>query len=429
MSLAVLELNDQALLIHTEQGQSISEPGFAQLTSKGIETGEVARSIAWRSPQSSFNQYWRQLNQLPLPSNQRWARHNADIAFAQIEQLLNATAAPEKLILSVPGSFSDEQMSLVTGLIDASSSQLYAVIDSALAAGLDCQNQTWIVELQLHQTVVSLIQPQDKGTQGSIEVVQQELIPDLGIMTIYNSVARHISNSLVTEYRYDPLHNSEGEQTIYDQIPTWLSTLTVKPEVTISISSPKGELPLVLRKHKIEELIEGRLAKLTDILESTEKNDVVFTHSGAIIGRLVSRFATARLLSADQGCRNCFSVQQEIALESEQLHRIRSLKTGLLSDKITINQTHQSGYATHLLYNNQAWPLATAISIYLKNDQLSFKSGADKDATLALMITDSELGVLYQQPGNEVLLPKSSQPGGSIVIAGHKVKLIEVNNG
>lgn len=429
MSLAVLELNDQALLIHTEQGQSISEPGFAQLTSKGIETGEVARSIAWRSPQSSFNQYWRQLNQLPLPSNQRWARHNADIAFAQIEQLLNATAAPEKLILSVPGSFSDEQMSLVTGLIDASSSQLYAVIDSALAAGLDCQNQTWIVELQLHQTVVSLIQPQDKGTQGSIEVVQQELIPDLGIMTIYNSVARHISNSLVTDYRYDPLHNSEGEQTIYDQIPTWLSTLTVKPEVTISISSPKGELPLVLRKHKIEELIESRLAKLTEILESTEKNDVVFTHSGAIIGRLVSRFATARLLSADQGCRNCFSVQQEIALESEQLHRIRSLKTGLLSDKITTNQTHQSAYATHLLYNNQAWPLATAISIYLKNDQLSFKSGADKDATLALMITDSELGVLYQQPGNEVLLPRSSQPGGSIVIAGHKVKLIEVNNG
>ena len=429
MSLAVLELNDQALLIHTEQGQSISEPGFAQLTSKGIETGEVARSIAWRSPQSSFNQYWRQLNQLPLPSNQRWARHNADIAFAQIEQLLNATAAPEKLILSVPGSFSDEQMSLVTGLIDASSSQLHAVIDSALAAGLHCQNQTWIVELQLHQTVVSLIQPQDKGTQGSIEVVQQELIPDLGIMTIYNSVARHISNSLVTEYRYDPLHNSEGEQTIYDQIPTWLSTLTVKPEVTISISSPKGELPLVLRKHKIEELIESRLAKLTEILESTEKHDVVFTHSGAIIGRLVSRFATARLLSADQGCRNCFSVQQEIALESEQLHRIRSLKTGLLSDKITINQTHQSGYATHLLYNNQAWPLATAISIYLKNDQLSFKSGADKDATLALMITDSELGVLYQQPGNEVLLPRSSQPGGSIVIAGHKVKLIEVNNG
>ena len=429
MSLAVLELNDQALLIHTEQGQSISEPGFAQLTSKGIETGEVARSIAWRSPQSSFNQYWRQLNQLPLPSNQRWARHNADIAFAQIEQLLNATAAPEKLILSVPGSFSDEQMSLVTGLIDASSSQLHAVIDSALAAGLHCQNQTWIVELQLHQTVVSLIQPQDKGTQGSIEVVQQELIPDLGIMTIYNSVARHVSNSLVTEYRYDPLHNSEGEQTIYDQIPTWLSTLTVKPEVTISISSPKGELPLVLRKHKIEELIESRLAKLTEILESTEKHDVIFTHSGAIIGRLVSRFATARLLSADQGCRNCFSVQQEIALESEQLHRIRSLKTGLLSDKITINQTHQSGYATHLLYNNQAWPLATAISIYLKNDQLSFKSGADKDATLALMITDSELGVLYQQPGNEVLLPRSSQPGGSIVIAGHKVKLIEVNNG
>ncbi|MBT3798503.1 MAG: hypothetical protein HOG02_06360 [Porticoccaceae bacterium] len=429
MSLAVLELNDQALLIHTEQGQCISEPGFAQLTSKGIETGEVARSIAWRSPQASFNQYWRQLNQLPLPSSQRWARHNADIAFAQIEHLLSAVDAPEKLILSVPGSFSDEQMSLLTGLVDASSSQLHAVIDSALAAGLDCQNQTWIVELQLHQTVVSLIQPQNKGDQGSIDILQQELIPDLGIMTIYNSVARHISNSLVTDYRYDPLHNSEGEQAIYDQIPTWLSTLAVKPDITISINSPKGELPLILHKNEIEELIESRLSNLTEILESAEKTDVVFTHSGAIISRLASRFAAARLLSANQGCQNCFSVQQKIALESEQLHRIRSLKTGLLLDEMTINKTHQSSCATHLLHNNQAWSLTTAVSLYIKNDQLSFKIGADKDATLAVIIKDSEFCVLYQQPGNKVSLPKNSQPGGSIVIAGHQVNLIEVNHG
>ncbi|MDE0747752.1 MAG: hypothetical protein OSB23_08215 [Porticoccaceae bacterium] len=428
MSLAVLELNDQALLIHTEQGQCLSEPGFAQLTTKGIETGEVARSVAWRSPQASFNQYWRQLNQLPLPSSQRWARHNADIAFAQIQQLLKGVNAPQQLILSVPGSFSDEQLSLLTGLIEASSSQLHAVIDSALAAGLDCQNPTWIVELQLHQAVVSLIQPQNHSGQASIEIVQQELIPDLGIMTIYNSVARHISNRLVTDHRYDPLHSSEGEQTIYDQIPTWLSTLAIKPEITISVSSPKGELPLVLRKNEIAELIEGRLSKLTDILKISEKTEVHFTQSGALISQLVSRFATAQLLSATQGSQNCFLAGQHISSESQQLHRIRSLKMGLLSDKIKANHTPQEIFASHLLYENHAWSLATAVSIYLKNDQLSIKSGADKNAALIVVIKDSELSVLHQQSGIDVRLPRDSQPGSAIIIAGHQVNLIEVNH-
>ena len=428
MSLAVLELNDQALLIHTEQGQCTSEPGFAQLTTKGIETGEVARSVAWRSPQASFNQYWRKLNQLPLPSSQRWARHNADIAFAQIQQLLHAVNRPQQLILSVPGSFSDEQLSLLTGLVKASSSQLHAVIDSALAAGLDCQDQTWIVELQLHQSVVSLIQPQSQSGQTSIEIVQQELIPDLGIMTIYNSVARHISNRLITDHRYEPLHSSEGEQTIYDQIPTWLSTLAIKPEITINISSPKGELPLVLGKNEIAELIEGRLSKLTDILKTSGRTEVHFTQSGALISQLVSRFATAQLLSATQGSQNCFLAREQISLESEQLHRIRSLKTGLLSDNIKVNHTQKEPCASHLLYENHAWSLATALSIYLKNDQLSIKAGSDENAALVVVIKDSDLCMLHQQPGIEVTLPRDCQPGSAIVIAGHPVNLIEVNH-
>ena len=62
MSLAIVELNDQNLLIQTDQGLFHCEPGFAQLHSTGIETGERARAAAWQQPQHSYNQYWRQLN-------------------------------------------------------------------------------------------------------------------------------------------------------------------------------------------------------------------------------------------------------------------------------------------------------------------------------------------------------------------------------
>ena len=88
MTVAVLELNDQNLIIQTEDGTQHTEPGFAQLTANGIETGDSARAVAWQQPQHSYNQYWRQFNQLALPSKQRWARHHADIAWHTEYKLL-----------------------------------------------------------------------------------------------------------------------------------------------------------------------------------------------------------------------------------------------------------------------------------------------------------------------------------------------------
>ena len=84
MTVAILELNDQNLIIQAEDGTQHTEPGFAQLTANGIITGDSARAVAWQQPQQSYNQYWRQFNQLALPSKQRWARHHADIALPRL---------------------------------------------------------------------------------------------------------------------------------------------------------------------------------------------------------------------------------------------------------------------------------------------------------------------------------------------------------
>ena len=215
MTVAVLELNDQNLIIQTEDGTLHSEPGFAQLTATGIETGDSARAVAWQQPQHSYNQYWRQFNQLALPSKQRWARHHADIAFAQLKQLVQAAGSPESLILSVPGSFSDQQLSLLLGLASAVPVQIVAVIDSALASCADQQTQSLLIELQLQQAVVTRV----AKTDGQLQIADQEVIPDLGVMQLYNAAARHISDQLITDYRYDPLHTSDGEQLIYNQLP------------------------------------------------------------------------------------------------------------------------------------------------------------------------------------------------------------------
>jgi hypothetical protein len=112
MTLAALELNDQSLLIQSEDGAQFAEPGFARLTGNGIVTGEEARAVAWREPQHVYNQYWCHLNQSPLTGRHRLARHHADIAFAQLRKLWEHAGAPESLIVLAPGSFSHAQLSL-----------------------------------------------------------------------------------------------------------------------------------------------------------------------------------------------------------------------------------------------------------------------------------------------------------------------------
>ena len=101
MRLAVLELNDQALLIKNQDGEVFSEPGFALHTGEGIVTGIEARKQAWLQPQNVYRQYWRNLNQTELSGDLLWARHHADIAFAQLKTLFNSAGSPERLVISV----------------------------------------------------------------------------------------------------------------------------------------------------------------------------------------------------------------------------------------------------------------------------------------------------------------------------------------
>ncbi|CAI8295306.1 MAG: Uncharacterised protein [SAR92 bacterium MED-G29] len=417
MTVAVLELNDQSLSIQAEGGALHTEPGFAQLTASGIETGDRARAIAWQQPQHSYNQYWRQLNQVALPSKQRWARHHADIAFAQLKQLVEMAGSPESLILSVPGSFSEDQLSLVLGLASAIPVQIIAVIDSALASCAEQQAPTLMIELQLQQAVITKLDV----TNGTTSISAQEVIPDLGIMQLYNAAARHISDQLIADYRYDPLHTSDGEQLIYDQLPHWLMQLGWEDEISVTLPSPQGELNLVLRKQQIADLLEQRLSGLNVIIKKHAKAALCFSHSAALIPALLPQFADAQLCAQNAGINNCLNLQDK--LFNSELQRISTLE---VSTKTRApDKKHR---ATHLLYQDNAYPLDHPISIHIKDNQLTLVSTIDNRAAFVLVVEGQQLKVLHQQDGLEVQLPSACQPGKTLKIGSQKLRLIEVSN-
>ena len=419
MTVAVLELNDQNLIIQTEDGTQHTEPGFAQLTANGIETGDSARAVAWQHPQHSYNQYWRQFNQLALPSKQRWARHHADIAFAQIKQLVAAVGSPEQLILSVPGSFSDEQLSLLLGLASAVPVEIVAVIDSALASSAEQDSDALVIELQLQQAVVTGLAKVD----GRQQISNQEVIPDLGVMQLYNAAARHISDQLIADYRYDPLHTSDGEQLIYDQLPHWLMQLGWEDEISVTVPSAQGDLNLVLRKQQIAEILEQRLNGLNTLIKKHPGAELCFSHSASLLPTLLPQFAQAKLCNQNSGIDNCFNLQDR--LTTGELQRISELQAPGKSKAGASKKIHQ---ATHLLYQDHGYPLDQPISLHIADKQLSLVTGIDNRAALVFVVDNHQLRVLHQQEDLQLQLPDLCQVGKTLMVAGHKLRLIEVSN-
>ena len=316
MPLAVLEMNDQALLIQAEGEPLHAEPGFARLLPQGIETGEAARATAWREPKHSYDQYWCHLNQTPLAARERWARHHADIAFAQLRHLWQSAGSPGSLIILVPGSFSDAQLSLLLGLVEALPSGAAAVIDSALAGCLKISRETLFVDLQLHQAVLTRCRPEGNG----ISIAGQEVIPDLGMMQIYNSAARHISDLLIRSARHDPLHASGSEQAIYNHLPDWLTRLRWEEKVSDTLLSDQGELPFTLRRKDVTRLFNERLINMRSIVARHPGCHLVLSHASGLLTGISEEFSAAEVAGQSAGIDNVLLHHPLILDQIDGLH-------------------------------------------------------------------------------------------------------------
>ena len=435
MRLAVLELNDQALLIKNQDGEIFSEPGFALHTGEGIITGIEARKQAWLQPQNVYRQYWRNLNQTELSGDLPWARHHADIAFAQLKTLLNSAGSPEQLVISVAACFDDEQLSLLLGLLRAIPVKVIGVVDSSLA---DCmyiagqvhgpkeEEQTTLhIDLHLFQSVASQI----TFSEDSVQITAQRVLPELGAMDIYSLLAKHIRDKLVKNFRFDPMDAPQGEQAIYDLLPDWVIRFESQAEYGMVIPSPRGDLPVMLYKSEALELLSSRLNKLSSMLRQFSDNDVSFSKNARMISILTDEFHASRHLKAHQGVDSCFRFADGLLASSDNLHRITSIETLPAKAEQQPLAIRPPGTATHLLYEGQAWPLAEALSITIADGRVQLLEKHDDNATAVLAIDGENVVALHRSPKATVELPHIALCGMELFINAYRFELIEVCSG
>lgn len=482
MSVGVIEINDCGLYCSNTDNEFIVSPGYALLTKQAVITGVAARQKAYLEPQQSFNHYWQQLNLSPLSSPNQYARHNADLAYAQLLQLHSEGGSPEEVVFAVPGSFDRDQLAIILGLANASPFKVLALVDSAVAAvsQMVLINPTTgsnfsqpivgeillHLDIQLHQTVLTQL-----SVANDISREQVDVITDTGLKTFYDSWARFIANKFIAQYRYDPLHTAKGEQQLYDLLPTWLEQLTSDNELAIALDSPQGSYRLNINRTDLLTSSQSKLERLQHRINNTLDNKrLIASHRIKLLPGLMEYLSIIDILPSQTAIAGCFkniehitSHDQHIRLITQLPYQQRKLKDTPIKSPVadiaiadtsstpqhpTAPRPEQQTIATqptghqdnnqviedpvettisHLLYQHRAYAIGRQLYIHQQGQDITFSHQQSSDTKLFL---DQQNQLRLQSVQRNISNQNTDQPlqlGDCIKIGHHQLQLIEVS--
>lgn len=253
MALAAIELNDTGVTLAREGALLARSPGFALLEGDTVTIGEDALRQARLKPRMVSSRFWERLSTEPVMSSSTadsWTC--ADLVRAHMARIWNGVGAGvDGLVLVVPGHFNRHQLGLLLGIAEQLDLPVRGMVECAVAAcGSHVETDLVVhVAVYLHRAVVTGVELAD-GARRTFTVS----LEGHGLIQLYERWTALIANRFVTSTRFDPLHNAETEQAIYDRLPRWLATLATRERLRIEIvASDGGARAIEVSRIEVEE--------------------------------------------------------------------------------------------------------------------------------------------------------------------------------
>lgn len=381
-TLTVIDLNDSNIRVASGDQILLNSPGYAVIKDSKIAFGTSAAKLTRIYPRSTHDDYWYRLGQEAIQSTSNQIRHNADLAYMQLAEIYEQAGKPTNSVIAVPSSFNQDQLGLLLGLLKAANFQNVKLIDSALLASIQALNlgEQLHLDIQLHQSVLTRIE-----TNIHHQVIATEVLPDIGLMSIHEQCARLISHEFINQSRFDPHHNAETEQLLFEKIPDCLAVLTntsiSKMDIEYKSQSYSANitretilkelLPLYERIYKRIEnsevlLLSHRFGNLPGFIEGI--NNVSMLNE-------FSLFATAKNYT---DYFHTSDPDNNYLSELPIIESVRNLKN-------TYAEKRQATDITHILTNDIAYNLEGRKYFFTADHQLESKQS-----------TDSQYSIQYQ---------------------------------
>tara|TARA_R110000772_G_scaffold63282_11_gene141778 strand:+ start:500 stop:1765 length:1266 start_codon:yes stop_codon:yes gene_type:complete len=235
----LIELHDHNVRISSPQGLLGESPGYASTAEKTPVFGTQALGLTRLHPQQNFNQFWFQLSLDPLINKNKYFRHQADLAYGHLESISGQFGLSGDTVFAVPSHYTASQLATLLGLVKHCSIDAAGLVDMSLLAlaNLHEHQHALFMDIQLHQTVLTLVSREG----GEIKREKVLPIPGTGLMALYDTWANTITDAFIKQSRFDPLHNADTEQYIYNELQSWLQAVNLNQEILLEINN-KGAI-------------------------------------------------------------------------------------------------------------------------------------------------------------------------------------------
>lgn len=263
----VLELNDAGLTWSADSGILATESGYAVLSDSGVITGARAVAQAHLEPRLCRNRYWDELSANIGADD----KSHAELAFLQLQRMFTDLGSPTKDVLLVtPGHYSREQLGLVLGIGKECGINITALIESAVAAASRPSPGRQLIHLDvgLHRVSVSVM-----GQDDTAHVEREEHLVDTGIVASMDRWARRVSELFVIATRFDPLHQAETEQRLYDALPNWIEQLQRDDKLLVELDGHE----LSLERSQFVSALDDQFRALVQLITSLRSPAVTAT--------------------------------------------------------------------------------------------------------------------------------------------------------
>jgi hypothetical protein len=229
-----IELHDTGIAAFDDSGLVLPpDPGYALIDGDELLTGHAALGRGRLKPRRVHHRFWDELDTSPLSRPFPRGLNRGDLAHAHLSRIWDTlTTRPasvpaehdtDDVILAVPGSFSNDQLSLILGIARACEMPVVGMVDTAVAASAHGYPGARLLHLDLllHRVVLTeMTQENDQVTRRRVETIEEA-----GLIELLDLWAKHIADLFIHQTRFDPLHSAATEQILYDRLPEWLARL------------------------------------------------------------------------------------------------------------------------------------------------------------------------------------------------------------
>lgn len=423
MTLNVIHVNDIDLTAQAAAAgvnTTITSAGAAILHEDGLKIGNEAEALAKIYPRRLNDGYWQTPSAEPLKDVPDYARHHADLIYYQLKALHKEMGSPDEIILAVPSNMDAEQLSIVLGVAHPLPFSFIGLTDVAVASAAfsGLRGEVLHYDVQRYQTVVTLLECDEY-----VERIKHLIIPNHGIQSIRDKSAAIIAKTFIEQSRYDPMHTAQSEQTLYDQLPTWLESLSQQNDLNIELGNQDDNYHAKLERNAF---IKANDAFINTLLErGRELSSSAQLHIGnqyiAPLQALSSDNNAISILPVHATFRGITDNQATIILRDSDLPLVTKLKNAVVSqvEKSALGPAIATPVAalapTHLLVDNTATELpknGSDLSLHIVDNHLVTSKNANNalahiehtNGGLRLDVKDQSIRLNNKTPTNSVVL-------------------------